>query len=159
MIKPSSNKEPKFTLRDACESDYWFTKKLYIQTMKPLLEKFDAWDETDMINKFNSHYDLTEVQIILIDGKNVGWLQISESEQELELAQIHIEQAFCSQGIGTRLIKRFMSEAKNKGKSACLSVVRGNRALSLYQRLRFSIIGDDAHKLHLRWDSDNSIEQ
>ncbi len=154
MDTPSSRKVPNFTLRSADESDYRFTKKLYIRTMKPLLTILDAWDETDMINKFNGHYKLAEVQVILVDGKNVGWLQICETEQEFELAQIHIEHEFCSQGIGTQLIRKLMNEAKKKGKPVCLSVVRGNPALSLYQRLRFSIIGEDAHKLHMRWDSD-----
>ncbi len=158
MDTPSSRKVSNFTLRDADESDYWFVKKLYIQTMKPLLMKLDAWDETDVINKFNGHYKLTEVQVILVDDRNVGWLQISETAQEWELAQIHIEQEFCSQGIGTQLIRKLMKEAQKKGKSVCLSVVRGNPALSLYQRLRFSIIGEDEQKLHMRWDSDLSME-
>ena len=121
--------------------------------MKPLLMKLDAWDETDMTNKFDCYYKLAEVQVIVVDGRDVGWLQISQAEQELELAQIHIEQEFCSQGIGSQLIRKLMKEAREKGKSVCLSVVRGNRALSLYRRLRFSIIDEDANKLHMRWES------
>lgn len=154
MDIPLSGKVPNFTLRDAEESDYWFAKKLYIQTMKPLLMKLDAWDETDMINKFHGYYKLAGVQVIVIDGRDVGWLQIYETEQELELAQIHIEQEFCSQGIGSQLIRELMKEAQKKGKLVSLSVVRGNRALSLYQRLRFSIVDEDANKLHMRWESD-----
>lgn len=153
MDTPLSGKAPNFTLRDAEESDYWFAKTLYIQTMKPLLMKLDAWDETDMTNKFDCYYKLAEVQVIVVDGRDVGWLQISQAEQELELAQIHIEQEFCSQGIGSQLIRKLMKEAREKGKSVCLSVVRGNRALSLYRRLRFSIIDEDANKLHMRWES------
>lgn len=119
-----------------------------------MLTKLDAWDETDRINKFNGHYELAEVQVILLDGRDVGWLQVSETEQELELAQIHIEQEFCSQGIGSQLIRKLMKEAQQKGKSVFLSFVRGNRALSLYQRLGFSIISEDEHKQHMRWESD-----
>ncbi len=156
MVEPASTEVPNFTLRDANESDYWFAKRLYIQTMKPLLMELDAWDETDMINKFNGYYDLAEVQIILIDGQDIGWMQISESDHELELAQIHIEQEFCGRGIGTQLIHKLMKVAQDKGKSVCLSVVRGNRALSLYQRLGFSIRSEDATKLHMCWSSDSN---
>ena len=154
MDTQSSSKVPNFKLREAHKNDYCFAKRLYIQTMKPLMMKLGAWDEAAVIAKFNDYYKLGEVQIISIDGNDAGWLQISESKQELELAQIHIEQAFCCQGIGTKLIQKLMNEAQSKGKSVCLSVVRGNRALSLYRRFQFKIIGDDKHKIHMRWDND-----
>jgi len=150
----TSSNESNFTLRDALESDYNFAKKLYIQTMKPLLMKFDAWDEAVVMARFDGYYELGEMQVILINGKDVGWLQISESEHELELAQIHIKQAFCSRGIGTQLIRKLMNEARGKGKSVFLSVVRGNPALSLYRRLGFAIVSEDEHKLHMRWEID-----
>ena len=104
--------------------------------------------------RFDGHYEPGEVQIILVDGKDAGWLQISESEHELELAQIHIVRAFCSRGIGTQLIRKLMNEARGKGMSVFLSIVRGNRALSLYQRLGFVMVGEDEHKLHMRREID-----
>ena len=151
MVNPSSSKVPSFTLRDAHQGDYNFAERLYLESMKPLLTKLGAWDELDVLAKFNRYYKLDEVQVVSIDGRDAGWLQISETEQAFELAQIHFEQAFRSRGVGSQLIRKLMSEAQIKGKSVFLSVVRGNPALSLYRRLGFGIVGEDDQKLHMRW--------
>ena len=60
----------KFILRGAHEEDYLFAKDLYIQTMKPLLSKLDAWDEVDVLSKFDGYYKTEEVQVVSIDGKD-----------------------------------------------------------------------------------------
>ena len=154
MDKTTPSSPLKFTLRNAKEDDYKLAKRLYIQTMKPLLMKFDAWDEVAVMARFDRYYETDEVKVVVIYGRDAGWFQVAENEHELELAQIHIKHKYCAQGIGTQLIREIMNEAHSKGKSVFLSVVRGNIALSLYRRLGFVIVDEDEHKLHMRWDGD-----
>ena len=100
-----------------------------------------------------------ETKIIGVDGKAVGFLQVSETENAITLAQIHIESDYRDRGIGTRLLRDLLSDAAAKRKPVLLSVVRGNRARVLYERLGFLIGGEDATKLHMRWMPSRTTSQ
>jgi ribosomal protein S18 acetylase RimI-like enzyme len=143
---------PSFALRNGRRRDYAFAKRLYIETMEPLLTKLGAWDEQDLVARFRQAFDPDDVQIIEVDGVDAGYLQVSESAEEISLAQIHLAAPFRSRGIGTRLIRALMSDARTKGKPVSLAVVRNNPAFSLYRRLGFRVIGEDGPRLFMRWE-------
>jgi len=142
---------PAFELRRARASDHGFVERLYLDTMQPLLEQLDSWDEREVLSRFKRGLKLRETQIIGADGQDIGFLQVSEDQDAVTLAQIHIEPAFRSRGIGTRLVQALLCDAAAKGKPVLLSVVRGNRAGALYERLGFLIASEDATKLHMHW--------
>jgi ribosomal protein S18 acetylase RimI-like enzyme len=77
-------------------------------------------------------------------------MQTSETEAEINLDQIHLQQGYRSRGIGSQLIGDLLHAAAARKKALCLAVVHGNRALALYQRLGFMTVGKDATKLYLR---------
>ena len=142
---------PLFKLRPARKRDYAYAEKLYVETMKPLLSRLDAWDEADLLARFRSDYRPDEIRIITVGGRDVGFLHVEEKHGEISLAQIHIEAPYRSRGIGTTLIKDLLREAGAKSKPVSLSVVKHNPAQTLYERLGFKVIGDDETKLHMRW--------
>ena len=144
---------PPFNLRPARERDYAYTEWLYVQTMKPLLSRLDAWDEADVLAKFRSDYRADEVQIITVGGRDVGFLHVEENHGGISLAQIHVEAPYRSRGIGTMLIKDLLRDARVKSKPVSLSVVKHNPAQRLYERLGFKVIGEDETKLHMRWEA------
>ena len=139
-------------LRRARDSDYDFAERLYVESMKRLLTKLGMWNEQEVIARFKMYYQLDEVQIIAVDGKDVGWLQISETDHDINLDQIHLEKGYRARGIGSRLIQDVMTDARAANKPVLLSVVRNNPALALYRRLGFKVVGSDEQKLHMRWD-------
>jgi ribosomal protein S18 acetylase RimI-like enzyme len=55
------------------------------------------------------------------------------------------------QGIGTRLIEDLLRAAKAAGKPVGLSVLKGQRPVSLYQRLGFRKTGEDILRLRMEW--------
>jgi ribosomal protein S18 acetylase RimI-like enzyme len=144
---------PVFGLRRARASDYDFVVRLYLETMQPLLMQLKAWDETEVLSRFKRYFRVRETQIINFDGRDVGFLQVSETPSEVTLAQIHIEPQFRHRGIGTFLVQGLLRDAAAKDKPVLLSVVRGNRARGLYERLGFLVTGEEATKLHMRWES------
>ncbi len=152
MSKPTSSEVPSFELRDARQRDYQFAKRLYIECMKSLLAKLGAWNEGDVLSKFKKYYELDQVQIISANNRDVGWLQLSETEHEINLDQIYLEEDFRCHTIGTRLIQSLMATAKVKKKPVLLSLVRNNRAVTLYKRLGFKVVAEDEIKLHMRWE-------
>lgn len=148
MVETASN----FQLRSAREADYRFAEALYLLTMEPLLVENGAWSEERLIENLKISFKLEEVRIITVDGRDVGWLQVSETEQHFKLGQIHIERAFRSRGIGSQLIQELFDRAGAKSKPVLLSVVRSNPAVALYERLGFRIVDGDRDKFHMRWE-------
>ncbi len=86
------------------------------------------------------------------DGVDVGWMQVSEAADGFNLDQIHLVDRFRGRGIGTRLIEALLARARAMGTAVALNVVRGNRAISLYHRLGFRVVGEDKEKLRMRWE-------
>jgi ribosomal protein S18 acetylase RimI-like enzyme len=149
---PSSAARPSLQveLRPATEQDYAFAERLYVETMRPLLQNLEAWDEADVLGRFKASFDVAQVQIIRVDGTDAGFMQTSEMEAEINLDQIHLEKGYRSRGIGSRLIGDLLCTAAARDKDLSLAVVHGNRALALYQHLGFQIVGKDATKLYMR---------
>ncbi|MEM7069059.1 MAG: GNAT family N-acetyltransferase [Pseudomonadota bacterium] len=140
---------PNYDLRPGTQDDFPFTRALYIQSMKPLLSALDAWDADKADTAFRSYFITEEIQIITLKGKDIGWYQVSVTETELCLDQIHLlEEARCS-GIGTQIINKVIDEATRKGRDVSLSLVKGNPSRALYERLGFRLVDEDETKFHM----------
>ena len=120
--------------------------------MKSLLTELDEWNEQEIVSKFKHYFELDEVQIVMVDGADVGWLQISETEHAINLDQVYLLEDFRARGIGSQLIQNLLATAESEKKPVLLSVVRNNVAVTLYQRLGFRITEEEGYKLHMRWD-------
>jgi ribosomal protein S18 acetylase RimI-like enzyme len=138
-------------LRPATEQDFGFAERLYLETMRPLLQRLEAWDEGEARVKFCGYYRVEEVRIITIGGGDAGFFQVSEKGDGIILAQIHLEGPYRSQGIGSCLIRDLLRDAGARNLPVSLSVVRHNPARGLYERLGFRVIGEDDTRLHMRW--------
>lgn len=137
--------------RPALPSDFDFCRALYFSSMRPLLEALGTWDEEKAERAFKEYFKPEEIRIVVVDGREAGWIQVSQTESEVHLDQIHLTEETRGRGIGTKLICETMAEARNAGKPVLLSLLRGNRAISLYRRLGFKPNGSDRTKLHMRW--------
>lgn len=144
-----TRKTLKYSLRPVGEDDFFFVKRLYIETMEPLLTAFNAWDSTKNIESFLAYYQPSESKIVLVDGEAAGWFQTHEEDAEISLRQIHIEHRYRGGNIGTSIIKYLIRDAHRQGKKLTLSVVKNNPALKLYERLGFSTLDEDDTKYHL----------
>lgn len=143
---------PSYELRDARNDDYRFAERLYLETMKPLLSRLNALNEPELISNFKQLYEPSDVKIIVVGGVDAGWLQVSEDDQEISLYQIHIEPDYRRNGIGTCLIRDLLTRSRRAHKPVSLFVVRNNPALALYERLGFTVVGEDKTKLFMRWE-------
>ncbi len=92
-------------------------------------EKVLSWME----RKINSHID--EYTCIVRQGQTVGYYRLCSVDGELELDDFYILPAFRNQGIGTRVLRKILSEANYP---VFLYVFTENRgAVALYERMGF----------------------
>jgi ribosomal protein S18 acetylase RimI-like enzyme len=88
-----------------------------------------------------------EQRIICRDDRPIGWIATIDDQQALRLADIALLPEERNHGIGTALIQGLLDQAAGAGRPVQLHVLRTNRAIRLYQRLGFTIIGDDGIRL------------
>jgi hypothetical protein len=72
-------------LRQGSKDDYAFALELYLSTMRPYAEELMVWDELKQRDRFAAQWRADEVQILAVDGKDVGWVQVSETSTEIRL--------------------------------------------------------------------------
>lgn len=95
-------------------------------------------------------YENTDHQIVESNGVSVGRLFLDRPPQEITLVDISLLSEFRNTGIGTFLIGKLLTQAKESCVPVRLHVRQANPAIHLYQRLGFSII-DDGFYLHMEW--------
>lgn len=131
---------PQYILRPARPEEFPFAEAIYINAMRPLMEMLDAWDEPMRRAAIRRSFKAADSCIIVLEGRDIGWTQVTERDADLNLAQIQILDEFCGRGIGTSFIRDLQRRAANEGRTVSLSAVRTNRAIELYRRLGFAVI-------------------
>lgn len=142
---------PEASLHPARDADFEFAIALYLESTKPLLIALGRWDPERIRARFADDFKSERAQVIRADGRDIGWMQVSENGEGLHLDQLHLIDGFRNLGIGTRLIRELLERGRRSGKWVGLNVIRGNPAIRLYQRLGFALIGEDDDKLQMRW--------
>lgn len=148
------DKASEVTLRPAAQGDRDLARVLYLDSMKRRLTVRGRWDEAAAVARFRRNFRPHQSQVVCLDDRGIGWMQVSETTEGLHLHQIHIIEEFRNQGIGTSLIRALLQQAEAGRRSVVLNVMRGNPATSLYLRLGFRTIRVDEEKLQMRWNPD-----
>lgn len=144
---------PGIELRPAADGASDFAERLYLGSMRPLLQQLDAWDEREMVAHFRAGFAPGQVRVISSEGVDVGYLQVVDGDEALTILQIHLLAAARGRGLGSAIIRSLLAHAGARGKDVLLSVVRHNPAIALYHRLGFEVVAEDPIRLHMRWRS------
>ena len=136
-----------FRLREARDHDFPFAEALYLGTMEPLLSQLGDWDREKFSERFRLQFKARECQVIVVDGRDIGFVHVTESNADLKLAQIHIIDEYRGAGIGTNIVADLVARAERGGQTVSLSAPRNNRAIRLYERLGFKIVRDNGESI------------
>jgi GNAT superfamily N-acetyltransferase len=136
-------------LRPARPDDFDFCAPLYFSGMAETIRELKL-DMAAQTANLRERWDAAEVEIIMSDGADIGWLQKSIQGDALYLEQIFIDAASQNRGIGTGIINRLIDKAKQDGRPVTLGVVKINPALRLYERLGFRVTHQDDRKFYMR---------
>jgi ribosomal protein S18 acetylase RimI-like enzyme len=100
---------------------------------------------------YRAAFPRADFSIILSDGQPIGRLIVNRAENEFLLVDIALQPAQRGRGIGTELLQKLMREAAAAKKPVRLSVLKGQRAFRLYQRLGFEKTGEDGLRDQMEW--------
>ena len=141
-IKPT----PPIDFRQATEEDFDFLFAMHIATMKVYVDQIWGWDDAFQESLFRERYIPAQIQVITVDGKDIGMISLEERTDDVFLRVIEILPTHQGQGIATRIIQQIIDGAASKQKPVILSVLKVNPAKGLYERLGFSVIEEtDTH--------------
>ena len=133
-----------YTLRQATEADYAFLFHLHQASMKDYVTQTWGWDEVVQQTLFRERFVPAHVQIVVVDGRDVGALAVKQEPETLVLANLQLLPDAQKQGLGTAIIRTLLWQARQLGVSVSLQVLKVNPARNLYERLGFTVIGETA---------------
>lgn len=145
-------------LRPACNEDFAFCVKLYLSAMANVIRDLKL-DPAKQEENLRHLWVADQVQIVMCDGADAGWIQVAVQDSTLHLEQIFVDAPFRGRGIGTRLITDLIDQATRARQPMTLAVVRSNRALKLYERLGFRIIDEDDRKFYMKRELNTAAGQ
>ena len=138
---------PDWRLRPATESDREFLFRLHCTAMRESVEALWGWDEELQRQIFDERFDGTQFQVIQVDGKDAGVLDVEERDDAIFLKLIELVPANQGQGVGTSVIRALQA----RGKPVTLRVLTTNpRAAALYRRLGFRVTEQTPERLFMR---------
>ena len=88
------------------------------------------------------------------DNRDIGWLQVAETADEIFLKQMFLRPASQRQGIGSRLLADLIARGRQTNKPVRLGVVKINPAVRLYRRFGFIITSQDDFKYYMEKSPD-----
>jgi ribosomal protein S18 acetylase RimI-like enzyme len=148
-------------LRAATRDDLEFQASVYASTRQEELAAAglpEAMTQSFLAMQFEaqtSHYSLcypsAEWSIIECGGVGAGRLILDRAPDHFHIMDITLLPGFRGLGIGTALLRLVLAEATVKQLPVRLFAFTGERAMGLYLRLGFEIIGDDGVHTELVW--------
>jgi ribosomal protein S18 acetylase RimI-like enzyme len=139
--------------RQASPQDFDYCAKLYFAGMEQIIRQLNLGMDRQ-ITTFQKQWEPAQVQVITLNGTDVGWLQSMTAEGALFLAQLFVDAPVQRRGIGTEVMRRLIGEASRSGRAVELAVVKINPALRLYERLGFKTTHEDDLKFYMRREPD-----
>lgn len=148
-------------LRPAESSDHPFLLELYTSTR---IEEVSArgWDVLQQQAFMRMQYraqqwqyrgQLNQIEdyLVLEGDQPVGRLLISHERGYIHLADIALLAPYRDKGIGTELIRALQAKAARSGKAIQLNAPELSRAITLFKRLGFEVIGNQGPSLEMEW--------
>ncbi|RQV08126.1 GNAT family N-acetyltransferase [Burkholderia cenocepacia] len=142
--------KPAIHLRAASQEDFPFLLTLRQLTMTEHLQRVGAPTDDDALDRrIRANFDDA---MIVCDGSGaIGLLKVTRAADEWHVHQIQILPARQGQGIGEAVLNALLSDAAREHVPVSLSVLHGNPARRLYERLGFRVASETDTSANLIW--------
>jgi GNAT superfamily N-acetyltransferase len=139
-----------FELIQATEADKEFLLTLRKLTMVEHLEQAGLHlSDEEHAFRLNDDYECS--YLIVCCGEKVGTLKYRELADKIEIMQLQVHPESQGKGLGKQVMERVLGWSKRRHKGIELTVLKANPARILYERLGFSISGENEHEFHMEY--------
>jgi multimeric flavodoxin WrbA/GNAT superfamily N-acetyltransferase len=147
-----------YHLRPAVAEDFDFFRQVHHQTMRAYVEPIFGWDDLWQLTYLQTRYNPSEMQVIVIDGKDAGVLVFEQQPDFFLLKLLLIDPSVQGHGVGTLILHDLIEQARGKKLPLLVSVLKSNLpAKRFYQRHGFVKSNEDEHRSWLRWEPTSQI--
>ncbi|MBY8876117.1 GNAT family N-acetyltransferase [Actinacidiphila acidipaludis] len=123
-------------LRPATPADDEYLFQLHKAALGDYVAQIWGWDEEVQRAFHERLFDPGRWQIITVDGADAGMIDVDHGPAGPYLGRIEIHPDHQGRGIGSRLIRELVEQARGHGQDLTLDVLAVNhRAQALYRRL------------------------
>jgi ribosomal protein S18 acetylase RimI-like enzyme len=141
-------------LRAAVAADFGFARGVHHAGMRWLGERLHGrWDDVRQDTRFKQKFVVDEVCIIVAGGDDAGYVQTADEAGSIVIKELHVDEAFQNRGIGTKVLRMLLAEARRMAKPMMVTVVTFNPALAFYQRAGFRIVSEQDQRFCLRYEN------
>ena len=127
--------------RPATLEDLSFLVSLRLRTIDPHIRA--AGTQLTLVeHEARARSNLESCSIFVASGRPVGMMKVLRTPGLWNVDQFQIEPDLQRQGIGAQLMRTLQQEALQAKVRLALSVLKGNPALRLYERLGFKIVSE-----------------
>ena len=112
------------------------------QALGPYVASRWGWDDAQQRVTHAKYWATRPFFRIERDGVAVGTISIGERPDHVLLAEFYVLPEFQRQGIGTEVLRRVLSDAREKSMPVRLQFLKWNPVGSLYTREGFTITGE-----------------
>lgn len=129
----------------ATENDRGFYRHVHHLAYRPDIEKMFGWDEALQDKFADKDFDTRNPTLVYFNKNKVGVIGWLERENDIWFGPVFILPEFQGQGIGTLILKHFMTEAEHRKIPLSLQTLAVNeRAKKWYETLGFHTIEKSA---------------
>lgn len=141
-----------YSLRYSKDADKAWLEKLRRLAYEDLFyATWGGWDERRHQQHFTESWRRGNIQLIEVDGRLVGMVQLKDSKDYVEVGEIQILPAHQGKGIGTQVLVGVIDRARKQGRDVILATGLMNAgAHRLYLRLGFEEVGRSDTHIHMR---------
>jgi ribosomal protein S18 acetylase RimI-like enzyme len=148
-------------LRPARPDDEPFLRSLYANLRAPefsalalapdALSALLALQYTAQDRSYRHSHPGADRDIVVVDGEPIGRLYADRGTETIHVIDVTLLAQHRGRGLGTALLTAVLDDARRSSRTVGLEVARGGRALRLYRRLGFEVVGEDDVYLELEW--------
>lgn len=151
----SRNQQINYRLRKASAQDVVFLFNVSTEAMRPVVESLhpdQTFNTESEFKNYQEKYIPDEIDVIQLDGVDIGRLRIVRSAESIYIGGIQILPEFQNRGIGTVIVTDLIQESNSVGIPITLEVHEVNtKALNFYKKLGFVEVGREEGKLSMRY--------
>ena len=141
----------KVTLRAASDGDRNFGYEVKKAAMRPYIEPVWGWDESFQVEFHRNDWAKQHPQIITLDGRDIGTIEIVRSEAGFHLGEFYLFPAYQRQGIGSELVRAGIRQLADAG--CPFIIVLGH--VDFYPRFGFRPAS--THGIKCEWDVPDDV--